>query len=49
MPERRLPMNISQPIGPRNRMITSHPHLGPMGQLEPGGARQGPLFGDTPT
>ncbi len=29
--------------------MTNQPTLGPIGQRDPGGARQGPLFGETPT
>ena len=42
-------MYISHPMGPRNKMITTHPHLGPIGQPESFGAVQGPLLDDVKT
>lgn len=38
-------MNMTQPIGPRNNTITSHPMRGLNGHREPGGMRHGPADG----
>lgn len=35
-------MNINQPMGPRNRTITSQPMRGLNGQRDPAGMRHGP-------
>jgi hypothetical protein len=46
---RRLAMNNSQPTGPKNNTITSHPTRGLNGQRVSFGARHGPNVGDSAT